>query len=109
MQWSPDSELLALVLSPAEPSSRDPTTEDESAQQTAVVQVWQRSNWHWYLKQELAWCEGAAGLHIAWEPAELKLHMRSSTGGHRTVRPLGCALLAVLHERLSVPWLMGRC
>ena len=84
IQWSPDSELLALVLAPAAPGSGgDPAAH---GQQTAAVQVWQRSNWHWYLKQELAGCE--AGLHIAWEPAGCKLHMRGSAGSHRTVRAM---------------------
>jgi elongator complex protein 1 len=41
MAWSPDSELLAVVLEPS------------SAHESWAVQVWHRRNWHWYLKHEL--------------------------------------------------------
>ncbi len=41
LRWSPDSELLAVLLSP-----------ESEASSSWTLQVWHRSNWHWYLKQE---------------------------------------------------------
>jgi hypothetical protein len=77
LQWSPDSELLALVLQAPAAGAASPNQ--------AAVQIWQRSNWHWYLKQELAGWGGGSALHVAWEPEELSLHMRGSAGEHRLV------------------------
>ncbi|GBF99867.1 hypothetical protein Rsub_12507 [Raphidocelis subcapitata] len=52
--WSPDSELLAVVLGPAGGWR---------------VQVWHRSNWHWYLKQELPFphLPPSGSLSAAWD------------------------------------------
>jgi IKI3 family len=51
MDWSVDSEMLALVVaqSPAA-GSNSPKADRPPSQQW--VQVWRRSNWHWYLKHE---------------------------------------------------------
>jgi len=38
--WSPDSELIAVSLV-------------EEASESTTVQLWRRSNWHWYLQAEL--------------------------------------------------------
>jgi len=50
MAWSPDSELLAVVVEPAAGSDRP-----------WAVQVWHRRNWHWYLKHELRLGGGGRG------------------------------------------------
>jgi IKI3 family len=49
MDWSIDSEMLALVV--AQSPDINTTAASRSPQQH-WVQVWRRSNWHWYLKQE---------------------------------------------------------
>ncbi len=53
--WSPDSDVLAVVL-----SCTAPTT----AQKT--LQLWHRFNWHWYLKHERVFTD-CSGLCIAWK------------------------------------------
>ena len=80
LQWSPDSELLAVVL---QVPANGPALRDAGTPQ-GMVQIWQRSNWHWYLKQELAGF-GSGALHVVWEPEGLRLHMHSSRGEHRLV------------------------
>ena len=51
-----------------------------------VVQIWHRSNWHWYLKQEQVY-PGAQGLQVCWdEVAALRLHVASGAGWYRQVR-----------------------
>ena len=51
-----------------------------------VVQIWHRSNWHWYLKQEQVYPD-AQGLQVCWdEVAALRLHVASGTGWYRQVR-----------------------
>lgn len=50
MEWSVDSEMLALVV--VQPPGSCGGGGDVSAKPQHCVQVWQRSNWHWYLKHE---------------------------------------------------------
>ena len=50
LAWSSDSELLAVHL---------------SAETGQAVQLWRRSNWHWYLKQELRFTD-SCGLQMQW-------------------------------------------
>jgi IKI3 family len=51
MDWSVDSEMLALVVAQtAGAGSGGPEADTSPSQQW--VQVWRRSNWHWYLKHE---------------------------------------------------------
>ncbi|KAK9915662.1 hypothetical protein WJX75_002381 [Coccomyxa subellipsoidea] len=76
MEWSPDSEFIALVLSST--VSEAGPKEDEDLQQHRV-QIWQRVNWHWYLKQELRPYAGS-GLYIAWSETALGLDIVSSSG-----------------------------
>ena len=106
MQFSPDSEVLAVVLAPRgwqhhrhqqqqellavslDPSPADAgegldgaLTPDESG--PWEVQLWHRSNWHWYLKQVLVWeAPGPGGIHGAWEEGggQLLLHLMGSWG-----------------------------
>ena len=52
MQWSPDSEFLAVVLE---------KRRGEGAAET--VQLWKRSNWKWYLKKELRYDLEVVDLH----------------------------------------------
>ena len=56
--WSPDSDVLAVVLS----SSSSTTT--TTTQRT--LQLWHRFNWHWYLKHERVFSE-CVGLCVAWQ------------------------------------------
>ncbi|GAX74696.1 hypothetical protein CEUSTIGMA_g2144.t1 [Chlamydomonas eustigma] len=54
LQWSLDSELLAIVLNPG-------VHEYEGASRQCSVwklQIWHRRNWHWYLKQERVYAVG---------------------------------------------------
>ena len=44
--WSPDSELLAASLVIDDDGGDTPSS-------SSVVQLWRRSNWHWYLQAEL--------------------------------------------------------
>jgi len=69
LQWSPDSELLAVVRHTAGAPEHGPAAAGEEqgvaaaaagraaegGGPAAVVQIWLRSNWHWYLKQARLW------------------------------------------------------
>lgn len=56
LAWSPDSALLAVMMVPLADSEHQ-----------ASVQVWTRSNWHWYLKMERLWPHRHAVLqHMEW-------------------------------------------
>ncbi|KAL4852847.1 Elongator complex protein 1 [Chlorella vulgaris] len=76
LAWSPDSEFLAVVLS----------GEDEHGLPQQVLQLWHRSNWHWYLKAErrTACC---AALYCWWDPAApLLLHLLSNDGTYQQLQ-----------------------
>ena len=51
LSWSSNSELLAVVLVNA--------ASDTEQVEEGVVQIWHRSNWHWYLKQEQVYPGGS--------------------------------------------------
>ncbi|KAK9785260.1 hypothetical protein WJX73_010410 [Symbiochloris irregularis] len=53
LAWSSDSALLAVMVVPR----------GESQPQASGVQIWVRSNWHWYLKLERPWPHEHARLH----------------------------------------------
>ena len=76
LSWSSNSELLAVVL----------TTDAQQEQAaSARVQIWHRSNWHWYLKQEQVY-SGAQTLNVCWDQvAPLRLHIVSSSAWYRQV------------------------
>ena len=77
MAWSSNSELLAVVLSAASSSSQ--------ASHKDIMQVWHRSNWHWYLKQEQVY-SSAQGLRVCWdEVAPFRLHICSGVGWYKQV------------------------
>ena len=61
MNWSPDSELLAVILSP----SSDHLSSHEHTQSIRILQLWHRSNWHWYLKYEQQYND-TRGLSCCW-------------------------------------------
>ncbi|KAL4420046.1 hypothetical protein ABPG77_007485 [Micractinium sp. CCAP 211/92] len=70
LAWSPDSEFLAVVL-----------REDwEHNLPQQVLQLWHRSNWHWYLKAERRYgC--CPALRCAWDAqAPLLLHLATADG-----------------------------
>lgn len=56
-------------------------------QETAeVVQIWHRSNWHWYLKQEQVYTDAQA-VTVVWdEVVPLRLHICSGAAWYRQVR-----------------------
>ena len=77
LSWSTNSELLAVVLTNA-------AAGDEQGNED-VVQIWHRSNWHWYLKQEQVYT-GGQGVRVSWdEVAALRLHVASGAGWYRQV------------------------
>ncbi|KAI8469194.1 MAG: IKI3 family-domain-containing protein [Monoraphidium minutum] len=77
--WSPDSELLAVVLGP-----RSGTDDGGGGGGDGWrVQIWHRSNWHWYLKLEIPFpgLPRHARLCGAWdEERPGMLHVVSSAG-----------------------------
>ncbi len=77
LSWSSNSELLAVVLTVA-------TAGDKQGDED-VVQIWHRSNWHWYLKQEQVYTDGQV-VRVSWdEVAALRLHVASGAGWYRQV------------------------
>ncbi len=51
------------------------------------LQLWHRSNWHWYLKSERRF-EMCEGLAIQWDDlAARRLHILTSDGDYLQVRP----------------------
>ena len=73
LSWSPGSDILAVVLAPSKYHSKEERTPDfEHSRRT--VQLWHRSNWHWYLKHErrftdcsnliVSWKESGGGLDL---------------------------------------------
>ena len=79
LSWSSNSELLAVVLSKPE------STSDGQQAPAEVVQIWHRSNWHWYLKQEQVYAH-AAPVSVVWdEVAPLRLHVCMAAAWYRQV------------------------
>jgi len=70
--WSPNSDVLAVVLSSGDPSCTTQKT----------LQLWHRFNWHWYLKHERVF-PNCSGLCVAWT------ELSSSGGGENTHARLG--------------------
>lgn len=77
MEWSCDSELLAVVLAPP----RDGVLSTEAAAGRRL-QIWHRRNWHWYCKLERR-VLNTEGLHIQWD-AEIssRLHLVTAEGNY---------------------------
>ncbi|GMH34369.1 hypothetical protein BSKO_02203 [Bryopsis sp. KO-2023] len=72
MEWSPDSQLLAVVL------------ENSNDEKKWTLQVWKRNNWRWYLKYESLWASSYHGLRVCWDDQqELKLHIWTRSGSHK--------------------------
>jgi elongator complex protein 1 len=94
MAFSPDSEVLAVVLAPASWHARHwrhhtpgdpPHPQFDHSSDSWLVQLWHRSNWHWYQKQQVV-CEapGPAGLMACWaEGPGHVLHLMSSRGEYQ--------------------------
>ena len=83
LAWSSDSELLAVHL---------------SAETGQAVQLWRRSNWHWYLKQELRFTD-SCGLQMQWsDEGPMTLTICTAEGILRKVNPqLSWVLVLLLH------------
>lgn len=104
MHWSADSQLLALVLSGSSTQSSgdmpdgsrsvspDGATQAGDASHAASrLQIWHRSNWHWYLKAEMPFGSDACGVTAKWdEEHPLRLHLCDGTGGYRQVPMSTC-------------------
>ena len=101
LSWSSNSELLAVVLSESESES-----DSESSQQAPaeVVQIWHRSNWHWYLKQEQVYPH-AAPVSVVWdEVVPLRLHVCSAAEWYRQVHACADTTYAIgcMYSNLNV-------
>ncbi|EDO37251.1 predicted protein [Nematostella vectensis] len=76
MQWSTDSTVLAIRIEEMLPEDR------QNAIPRSYIQLWTVNNYHWYLKQELAFPASASDrvACFSWDPENaLKLHL--ITGG----------------------------
>ncbi|KAK9808650.1 hypothetical protein WJX72_001296 [[Myrmecia] bisecta] len=77
MQWSHDSELLAVAV-------RVPSTAD-GRPSVVHVQIWHRSNWHWYLKLEWRYAHSGR-MVLRWdEVAAMQIHLCTDDGQYRVV------------------------
>jgi IKI3 family len=52
MDWSVDSEMLAMVVARSTATGSGSPAAANGLPRQHWVQVWRRSNWHWYLKHE---------------------------------------------------------
>lgn len=68
-----------------------------------VLQLWHRSNWHWYCKAERR-SRCCAALHAAWDAAasgsDLSLHLVTAEGDYQQVRGVGLLRQVWLHMGL---------
>ncbi len=81
MHWSADSQLLAIILTTSASSQAQHTSRGASR-----VQIWHRSNWHWYLKADKPFKAEACGVTAKWDEEQpLRLHLCSGIGGYRQV------------------------
>ncbi|KAF2071926.1 hypothetical protein CYY_006763 [Polysphondylium violaceum] len=71
MQWSPDSEILALQL----------VLEDSGK---SVIQLWHRSNYYWFLKQELQYDSEVC--HMQWDVSAPVLRVLTRQGRYHEYR-----------------------
>lgn len=89
MEWSVDSEMLAIVVAQNAATSGgdggsvggNSMAAGGSMQRQQWVQIWRRSNWHWYLKREARHDAGQGRIIIAWdETVAARLHTCSAAG-----------------------------
>ncbi|CAG9461392.1 unnamed protein product [Pedinophyceae sp. YPF-701] len=111
LQWSPDSELLAVASRPRASDDDDDAPADSDGDDDAhvLVQIWRRQNWRWYLQYE----RQLPGRHVTiqWDPESPRfLHSCTSAGTLRRweiatgtdVSPLGtAAVIDGRHARLT--------
>lgn len=68
--WNADSSILSLIL--------------EKAGGSTTVQLWSMNNYHYYLKQELFFDQGAEPTCVTWDPERpLLLHVATRDGHYR--------------------------
>ena len=85
LAWNADSEFLAAVVVAAGEEGGNGAMHEQQQQQQ-LLQLWHRSNWRWYLKQQRSY-HGAAALRCCWDAAApLHLHVLTSGGGYQRVR-----------------------
>lgn len=98
MKWSPDSQLLGIIVEGSSSSENQRILQVRNHCSCIciiwnvlhgelcitlcdwVFQVWRRSNWHWYLKYESWWPTIGGDLHICWDEKDLKLHVVTGAG-----------------------------
>jgi elongator complex protein 1 len=98
LMWNADSSVLAVILENLSQKELEtyneqhgrilPCTVPEQIVQKSRVQLWYMSNYHWYLKQELRFDEGAGSsdgctrlAQILWDPIlPYKLHILTAEG-----------------------------
>ncbi|KXZ43844.1 hypothetical protein GPECTOR_79g123 [Gonium pectorale] len=95
LAWSCDSELLSVLSAPG-PAESTGAARPDGCCRDWVLQVWHRSNWHWYLKHERRYpplpgaAAAAGGPHVRWdEQAGGLLHVLTPGG---------------LYEQVSLAW-----
>ncbi|EFA84443.1 elongation protein 1 [Heterostelium album PN500] len=67
LEWSADSEILALHLRLT--NSTAAADDKQQQQRSSVVQIWHRSNYHWFLKHELHCAENDSVVCIRFDNA----------------------------------------
>ncbi|KAK2076905.1 hypothetical protein QBZ16_005133 [Prototheca wickerhamii] len=75
--WSPDAEVLALVSEAAAGGATEHSSPKASSLSVSL-QLWHRSNWHWYCKSERRWpaCSVVDAVPYAQRPSHLHWDVR---------------------------------
>ncbi|EGC35070.1 hypothetical protein DICPUDRAFT_79181 [Dictyostelium purpureum] len=76
IEWSCDSEILALLLK---------VVGDDGSEKT-VVQLWHRSNYYWFLKQEINCDSSESIVHMKWDLSAPILRIITSQGRYNEYR-----------------------
>lgn len=93
--------LLYVMEVVSQKRARFPSPHVHAGLPSHRLQLWHRSNWHWYLKTERRF-EGCTGLVARWDDAVPRLlHLLTAEGDYVQVRERGfvifrCALLGIL-------------
>lgn len=86
LAWSTDSELLAVVLAPLSHAAQGGCEAPTSSPSQWTLQVWHRSNWHWYLKHQRCYPGSRSDLLLAWdEQHAMRLHVVGCRGMYECI------------------------